>query len=76
MGTSIAKMNVSVTLHVSFFTKSLLYQSKNCFPSLLLTPSNIFCLIEYCFSNNPQILQMTNILQARIQLWLLNATLY
>ena len=75
MGTSIAKMNVSVTLHVSFFAKSLLYQSKNCFPSVI-NPFEFFCLIEYCFSNNPQILQMTNILQARIQFWLLNATLY
>ena len=45
-----------------FCKKSLLYQSKNYLPSLLFTPSNFFCLIEYCFSNNPQILQMTTIL--------------
>ena len=70
MGTSITKMNVSVIFHVFFFTKSLLYQSKNYLPSLLLTLSNLFCLIEYCFSNNPQILQMTTILSVRIQFWL------
>ena len=53
------KRNVSCVI---FFMKSLLYQSKNYLLSLLLTLSNFFCLIEYCFSNNLQILQMTTIL--------------
>ena len=56
IGMSITKMNVSVTFHMSFFSRNHYYiRVKNILPFLLLTLSNFFCLIKYCFSNNPQI---------------------
>ena len=59
-GDDFYRNELSVTFHMSFFSRNYYYiRVKTILPSLLLTRSNFFCLIEYCFSNNPQVLQMT-----------------
>ena len=58
-GDDFYRNELSLTFHVSFFSRNHYIRVKTILPFLLLTRSNFFCLIEYCFSNNPQVLQMS-----------------